>query len=209
MRVIVADDHTLFRAGLLRMLSDFPDIQVVAEASTGDETLAAAQAVAADLLILDLVMPGPTGVPLIERLKREQPDLPILVLTMHDEPATVRRTLQSGALGFITKDADPDTLLAAITSVAQRTPYVAPALAVRLVMHSDERKPASPAAPLSKREEEVMELIAEGLALNQIAKRLSVSPKTVTSHKANLMEKLGLKTNADLIRYVLERSSNR
>jgi DNA-binding NarL/FixJ family response regulator len=209
MRVIVADDHTLFRAGLLRMLSDFPDIQVVAEASTGDETLAAAQAVAADLLILDLVMPGPTGVPLIERLRREQPALPILVLTMHDEPATVRRTLQSGALGFITKDADPDTLLAAITSVAQHTPYVAPALAVRLVMHGEDRVQVAPVSPLSKREEEVMELIAEGLALNQIAKRLSVSPKTVTSHKANLMEKLGLKTNADLIRYVLERSSNR
>lgn len=203
-RIIVADDHTLFRAGLLSMLSDFPGIAVVAEAADGDEVLATAQTVAADILILDMAMPGPTGVALIERLCKEKPELPILILTMHDEPATIRRALKAGALGFITKDADPETLMAAITSVSRRGSYVAPNLAARLAMQSDNEVKPVVDILLSRRETEIMGLIAEGIALNQIAQMLCVSPKTVTSHKSNLMEKLGLKTNADLIRYVLE-----
>lgn len=201
-KLIVADDHQLFRAGLIRMLADLPDLEVVAEASDGDETLDLVSRVEADVLTLDLTMPGPTGAPLIEKLVSIKPTLPILVLSMHDEPATVRRVLKSGATGYITKSADPDVLHAAITSVSRHTPYVAPNLAVSLALNLEEETD-QPAA-LSKREQEVLALIAQGLALTEIAERLFVSPKTVTTHKSNLMDKLNIKNNADLIRYALE-----
>ena len=205
LRTIVADDHTLFRAGLLRMLSDFPEVTVVAEAEDGHQVLQTTDQVAADLLILDLMMPGITGIALIEQLVAKKPDLPILVLTMHDEPATVRRVLRAGALGFITKDVAPDILRDAIATVGRRDAYVTPALATRLALASCRDEAEDSRQPLSRREQEVADLIAEGLALNQIAKRLNVSPKTITSHKANLMDKLGLRNNAELMRYVLER----
>ena len=116
-RVIVADDHTLFRIGLRQMLESFDGVSVVAEAANATQTLDVAQNVAADLLISDLTMPGTVGTQLIEQLRRQHPALPILVLSMHDEPATVRRALQAGATGYLTKESSPDTLHAAVRQV--------------------------------------------------------------------------------------------
>lgn len=201
-KLIVADDHQLFRAGLTRMLTDLPDIEVVAEANDGEETLATLTRVAADVLTLDLTMPGITGVPLIEKIHALKPNLPILILSMHDEPATIRRVLKSGAMGYITKSAAPEVLHAAISSVHGGTPYVDPSLTVSLAL--DVEEPPKQTVPLSKREHEVLYLITQGLPLIEIAERLFVSPKTVTTHKANLMEKLKVKNNTELIRYALE-----
>jgi DNA-binding NarL/FixJ family response regulator len=201
-RIIVADDHKLFRAGLIRMLGDLPSITVVAEASDGDQALQAALSIDADVLILDLNMPGPTGVALIEQIHLLKPALPILVLSMHDEAATVRHALKSGASGYITKDVDPDTLMNATHKLARGERFVAPNLAVALAF-SDQLSSA-PAGGLSTREKEVLHLIAIGLPLTQIAERLCVSPKTVTTHKANLMGKLSIDNNSELIRYALE-----
>ncbi|HEX5393874.1 MAG TPA: response regulator transcription factor [Rhodocyclaceae bacterium] len=201
-KLIVADDHQLFRAGLTRMLADLPDIEVVAEANDGEETLALLAHVEADVLTLDLTMPGMTGVPLIEKIHALKPTLPILILSMHDEPATIRRVLKSGAMGYITKSAAPEVLHAAINSVHAGVPYVDPSLAVSLALNLEEEP--KQAVALSKREQEVLYLITQGLPLIEIAERLFVSPKTVTTHKTNLMEKLKVKNNTELIRYALE-----
>lgn len=200
-RVIVADDHKLFRAGLIRMLGDLPRIEVVAEASDGETLMATLAQVETDVLILDLNMPGLHGAALIERLHAGKPDLPILVLSMHDEAATIRQALKSGASGYITKDVDPETLHNAIVMLARGERYVAPNLAVKLAFGD---QAAAPANPLSAREKEVLRLIVRGLPLTRIAEELCVSPKTVTTHKANLMGKLNIDNNSELIRYALE-----
>jgi len=202
-RIIVADDHTLFRIGLRQMLESFDGIAVVAEAANAEQTLAVTDTVDADLLISDLTMPGTSGTQLIEQLHRRQPSLPILILSMHDEPATVRRALQAGATGYITKESSPDTLHAAVRHVAAGQRYIPPALAELLAFESV-RPPSNPHETLSQRERQIFKLIAQGTMLSQIAEQLHLSPKTVTTHKTHLMEKLGIGNNADLIRYAIE-----
>lgn len=203
-RIILADDHTLFRAGLKQMLHSFAGYRVVAEATDARETLAAVAGEAADLLILDLTMPGATGTQLIEKVVDGHPELPVLVLSMHDEPATVRRALQAGAAGYLTKEASPDTLIVAVVRVAAGERYIAPAVAESLAFESLDPGRSARHETLSRREWEVLRLIAGGMPLSQIAERLSLSPKTITTHKAHLMEKLGVGNNADLIRYAVE-----
>jgi len=202
-RIIIADDHTLFRIGLRQMLESFAGISVVAEAANAAQMLEAARTVAADLLISDLTMPGTGGTQLIEQLHREHPSLPILILSMHDEPATVRRALQAGATGYLTKESSPDTLHAAVRQVAAGERFIPPGLAEMLAFESV-RTGGLPHETLSQRERQIFKLIAQGVSLNQIAEQLHLSPKTVTTHKTHLMEKLGIANNADLIRYAIE-----
>jgi DNA-binding NarL/FixJ family response regulator len=202
-RIIIADDHTLFRIGLKQMLESFEGFSVVAEAANAAQMLAAAQSVEADLLISDLTMPGTGGMQLIEKLHQEHPSLPILVLSMHDEPATVRRALQAGATGYLTKESSADTLHAAVRQVAAGERFIPPALAETLAFESV-RPSGLPHETLSQRERQIFKLIAQGVALSQIAEQLHLSPKTVTTHKTHLMEKLGIANNADLIRYAIE-----
>lgn len=206
-KAIVADDHTLFRIGLVRMLNSLPGIKVVAEAATGAEVLEVIEHVEADLLVLDLSMPGVTGTSLIEAVRRVMPGLPVLILSMYDEATLVRQALRSGAAGYITKNADPDILQAAVTGVARGERYLAPAIAQALAFDFEPEAGADPLAALSQRERQVLRLMVdEGLSLVQIAEQLDLSPKTVTTHKANIMSKLGVSTNAELIRYVLSQS---
>lgn len=203
-RIILADDHTLFRAGLRQMLHSHSGFEVVAEATNAAETLAAVATVAADLLVLDLTMPGTTGTRLVAAVADAHPDLPVLVLSMHDEPATVRRALQAGAAGYLTKEASPDTLITAVARVAGGERYIAPAVAESLAFESLGPGQTARHETLSRREWEVLRLIARGMPLSQIADELNLSPKTITTHKAHLMEKLGVSNNADLIRYAVE-----
>lgn len=204
-RLIVADDHTLFRSGLLRMLASFDGIEVVAQAADAAQVSAAVAATAADLLMLDLSMPGASGVSLIERVHAAKPALPILVLSMHDEPPLAKQALKAGAAGYITKDVSPEILFEAISKVGQGGRYVAPALAESLAFDFSAPSGDSQSHGLTGRELEVLELIAaQGLSLVEIAERLQLSPKTVTSHKANIMAKLGVANNVELIRYVLD-----
>lgn len=207
-RLIVADDHTLFRIGLRQMLHTFPDIEVVQEATNADEALAAAQSAVAtggaDLLLTDLTMPGTTGTRLIESLHRQCPQLPLLVLSMHDEPAMVRRAMQAGASGYITKEATPQVLQTAIMRVANGERYIAPGLTEAISLETLNHGTGERHQSLSPREWEVLRLIVSGTSLNQIAEQLNLSPKTVTTHKAHLMEKLGVASNAELMRYAIE-----
>lgn len=207
-RLIVADDHTLFRIGLRQMLHTFPDIEVVQEATNADEALAAAQSAVAtggaDLLLTDLTMPGTTGTRLIESLHRQCPQLPLLVLSMHDEPAMVRRAMQAGASGYITKEATPQVLQTAIMRVANGERYIAPGLTEAISLETLNHGTGERHQSLSPREWEVLRLIVAGTSLNQIAEQLNLSPKTVTTHKTHLMEKLGVASNAELMRYAIE-----
>ena len=202
-RIIIADDHTLFRIGLKQMLESFDGVSVVAEAANAAQTLDVVQGVAADLLVSDLTMPGTCGTQLIEQLHRQHPSLPILILSMHDEPATVRRALQAGASGYLTKESSPAMLQAAVRQVAAGERFIPPALAEMLAFES--LRPSSlPHETLSQRERQIFKLIAQGGMLSQIAEQLHLSPKTVTTHKTHLMEKLGIANNAELIRYAIE-----
>lgn len=204
-RIITADDHTLFRVGLRQMLHSFAGLEVVKEATDAGEALAAAKRGGADLIILDLTMPGATGTSLIEQIRGACPALPILVLSMHDEPGTVRRALQAGASGYITKGSSPDVLFQAVSRVAAGERYVDPTLTEALALASSALASEDPRETLSPREWQVLRLIVQGVPLAQIAEQLHLSPKTVTTHKSHLMGKLGIENNADLIRYALER----
>lgn len=209
-KVIVVDDHTLVRDGLIRMLNSFPGIKVVAGAANGAEALKVAQSIAADVVTLDLSLPDVSGTSLIEAMRETIPGLPILILSMHDESALIKQVLKSGASGYVTKNADPDSLQAAITSVARGERYLPPNLAQTLAFEFAPEPKADAAPVLSQRERQVLRLIAEeGLSLVEIAQLLDLSPKTVTSHKANIMAKLGLANNAELIRYALSQPSDR
>lgn len=204
LRLLIADDHTLFRIGLKQMLHSFPGIEVVREATSAEETLAGVRKGGIDLLLTDLTMPGNTGTQLIAAVRGACPTLPILVLSMHDEPATVRRALQAGAQGYITKEATPEILDAAIRRVASGEQYLAPSIAHELALETLNHGSGERHHTLSPREWEVLRLIVTGTSLNQIAEQLNLSPKTVTTHKTHLMEKLGVESNADLMRYAIE-----
>ena len=203
-RIIIADDHTLFRVGLKQMLHSFAGIEVVREATNAAETLAAASAGAADLIVMDLTMPGVSGTSLIEQTRKARPDLPILVLSMHDEPGTVRRALRAGASGYITKGSSPDTLFTAVARVGAGERFIDPSIAESLAFDTAAHGAGDPHQSLSQREWQVLRLIAQGVMLSQIAEQLHLSPKTVTTHKTHVMEKLGIANNADLIRYAIE-----
>jgi DNA-binding NarL/FixJ family response regulator len=203
-RIITADDHTLFRVGLRQMLHSFAGLEVVKEATDAATALAAAKRGGADLIVLDLTMPGATGTSLIEQIRAACPALPILVLSMHDEPGTVRRALQAGASGYITKGSSPDVLFQAVSRVAAGEGYVDPTLAEAQAPADSAVGRDDPQQVLSPREWQVLRLIAQGQPLAQIAEQLHLSPKTVTTHKSHLMGKLGIENNAELIRYAIE-----
>lgn len=200
---IVADDHTLVRRGIVGMIAGESDFNVVGEAACGTEVLGLLEKTSADLLILDITMPGISGIELIKRLSRDYPKLPILVLSMHDEISLVGQILSMGASGYLTKHCAPKILLAAARKVASGGRFVEHELADKLLF-SNANGADAPHHSLSEREMQVLRLIVEGHGLNNIASILSVSPKTISTHKTRLMQKLEVQNNTDLIRYALE-----
>jgi len=201
-RILIAEDHAIVRSGLRQILATTTDLVVAGEATQGGEVLEQARAGELDLVLLDMAMRGPSGVELIRRLRAERPQLPILVLSMYNEGAIVSRALKAGAAGYVTKDSEPEVLLAAIRKVAGGGRFIDPAL-VETVVFADLDGDRSPQKALSDRELQVLQLIAAGNALGDIALQLHVSPKTVSTHKMRLMQKLGIDNNADLIRYAV------
>lgn len=200
-RILLADDHAIVREGLKQLLQLQVDIRVAAEATTGDEVEALLRREAVDLLMLDMSMPGLSGEPLIVRVHAGYPSLPILVLSMLNEPQVARRALQAGARGYVTKDQSPDVLLTAIRKVAAGGRFIDPTLAEQLIF--DLPGAVSGRGPLSEREFEILGYLAKGVSINEIASLLGISNKTVSTHKTRLMEKMGFASNADLVRYVL------
>jgi DNA-binding NarL/FixJ family response regulator len=202
-RVVVADDHAIVREGLRRILSADSGFAVVGEAKDGHEAFAAARAGGFDVLLLDLSMPGRSGVELIQRIKEEQPAIKVLVLSMHDEDQYAVRAIRAGASGYLTKDAATTQLVAAIRKVAGGglfiTPRVAEALAVQLQAPADEL----PHKRLSDREHQIFLRLVAGDSVSAIAERLHLSVKTVSTHKTHVLEKMGMGSVAELVRYAV------
>ena len=199
-RVLLADDHSIVRDGLKRILAATPDLQVAGEAADGDEALAAVKANDYDVVMLDMSMPGLSGIDLIKRLKLERPKLKILVLSMHGESQYAARVLKAGAAGYLSKDSAAGMLLNALRKVAAGGVHIGDAAAASLLQSGD--KP--PHESLSDREFEVMRLLVEGLGPTEIGERLHLSVKTVSTHKTRILDKLGLGSTAELVRYAME-----
>lgn len=202
-RLLLADDHAIVRSGLVQLLSGYGDLQVVAEADRPEQVLALAAAGGIDLLVLDMNMPGPSGVPLIARLRLQSPGLPIVVLSMLNEGQVVARALAAGAAGYVAKASGIAVLHDAIVRVAGGGRFIDPLL-VDGVVFERHQGGADLHESLSARERQVLAMIVDGLRLGEIADHLHVSAKTISTHKMRLMQKLGIETNADLVRYAVE-----
>lgn len=202
-RLLIADDHAIVRKGLAQLFSLVGDIQVVAEAHNGPQVLATLRDITVDLVLLDMTMPGLNGEELIARIRLQHPSQAILVLSMHDEAQIAQRALRAGAAGYLTKDSEPEVLLAAVRRVAAGGRFVDPDIAEQLIFQLGgvSSRPAHEA--LSSREFQILCLLARGVGVNEIAGGLAISNKTVSTHKARLMEKMGFSSNADLIRYAV------
>ena len=198
-RVLLADDHKIVRDGLRRILSGHADIEVAAEAADGDQALALVRANAYDVAVLDMSMPGLSGLDLIKRLKLERPALKLLVLSMHGEDQYAARVLKAGASGYLNKDSASEMLLGALRKIAAGGVHIGEAAAASLV--SSDRAAHE---TLSNREFEVLRLLVAGSSPTDIAEQLHLSVKTVSTHKTRMLEKLKLRTTADLVRYALE-----
>lgn len=202
--IVLADDHSIVRSGLATLLASRGGLRVVGEAADGLALLRILGHTPADLVLLDLSMPGLSGVDLVHRLRAEHPALPILMLSMHVEAPLVGRMLRAGVAGYVTKDCDPEVLLAAIRKVGSGGRYIDPALVDSVVFQAGgEEGAGSPHELLSPREMQVLQRICAGQPLGHIADELHLSPKTVSTHKMRLMQKLDLQTNADLLKYAL------
>jgi len=202
--VLLADDHAIVRAGLKEILAATGDMTVAGEATNGQEVMAQIRARDFDVAVLDMSMPGRSGIELIKQVKDEKPKLRILVLTMHSEAQYAVRALKAGASGYLTKEAAADQLVAAIRKIAAGGAYVSSETAERLVLDTAPQAVVAPHTLLSDREFQVLQMIAGGKTVGEIAKRLSLSVKTVSTHKTRILHKMGLANQAELIRYALE-----
>jgi len=198
--IAIADDHAIVRSGLKQIFETTTDIAVVGEASNSMEVLELCRKVSCDLLLLDMTMPGSSGVELIKRLRVEMPSLPILILSMHNEGQIVSLALKAGATGYVTKDSETEILLSAIRRIAAGGKFIDPSL-VEIVVFNPLGDENFPHDSLSERELQVLKMIASGTSLNDIAYELHLSPKTISTHKMRLMQKLSIDNNADLVRY--------
>lgn len=203
-RVLLADDHPIVRAGLREILADTGDITVTGEASNGQEVLARVRGQDFDVAVLDMSMPGRSGIELIKQMKSEKPKLRVLILSMHSEQQYAVRAVKAGASGYLTKDSAADELVAAIRRIAAGGAYISPETAERLAMDAAPRTDAAPHTLLSDREFQVFQLIAAGKSVTEIAQQLSLSVKTVSTHKTRIMQKMQLANQAGLIRYAFE-----
>lgn len=202
-RVLVADDHAVVRQGICGIINTTDDLRLIGEASNGWHVLDMIVSTDADLLLTDMSMPGPSGGDLVEQVKRIKPDLPILVLSVFSEAQIAESALQRGASGYLTKNSDPGMIIAAIRQCASGAGYIQPELAARIMMSRKSIATEVPHATLSKRERQIMLLIASGMSINVIAGKLYVSPKTVSTHKFRIMQKLQLQSVAELVRYAI------
>lgn len=203
-RLLIADDHAIVRTGLKQIFALVPDLDVVAEAENGSEAIECLRHDPVDLLLMDLDMPGISGADLIARIKTQWPDLPILILSMHNEPNVAVRALRAGAAGYITKDSNLDVLLTAIRTVAAKGNYIASGLAEKMVFYEMPATQRAPHLLLTDRETEVFRLLVTGMSVNDIAAKIVISNKTVSTHKVRLMDKMNLTSMADLMRYAMQ-----
>lgn len=203
-RILIVDDHPVVRAGLRRIAEDDRGISVTAEAPSGDDALVALREHVADVVLLDVSMPGSPFTETLRRLREAHPTVRILVLSAHPEDQWAVRALRGGASGYLTKDHSPEQLLDAIRRVHRGGRYVSPTLAERLAAQLGQDFVGAPHEQLSDREFDVLRGLGTGRTVKQVAAELGLSPKTVSTYRTRLMEKMGFATNADLVRYTAE-----
>lgn len=204
MRILIADDHAVFRRGLRDTLADaFPRV-TFGEAKTAQETIEHVRRQHWDVIILDISMPGKSGLDILDDLRRLRPKLPVLLLTMHPEQQYARRALKAGAAGYLTKDGVPEELKEAIKKIVAGGRYVSATLAEKLAVDLQDGADVPLYELLSDREFQVLRMIASGKTVKEIAEDLSLSVKTVSTYRGRVLEKTGMKTNAELIRYALQ-----
>jgi two-component system, NarL family, invasion response regulator UvrY len=205
---LVVDDHTIFRSGLQRLLSDETDMRVREQAGNATDAMQILRRSTFDIVILDINMKGRSGLDMLKLLRREWPALPVLMVSMYPEEQFARAALEAGANGYVSKDAEPEDLLAAIRRVAQGGSYVTPGFAAR---RRDARSalgesPAPLHFKLTAREMQIMSAIVSGTSLTQIAEQLFLSVKTVSTYRGRILEKLQLASNSELVRYAMQNS---
>jgi two-component system invasion response regulator UvrY len=203
-KVLIVDDHEVVREGVKRLLDEQPGAISCGEAGTPDEAVRMALVDDWDAVVLDLSFSGKSGLEVLKELKQVRPRLPVLVLTMHTEEQYARRVFKAGAAGFITKDSPRAELSKAIHKVMEGGKYLSPALAERLILDLERGVDRTPDQILSDREFQVMRLIASGKTLSEIADLLSLSDKTISTYRARLMEKMRMRTNAELTHYAIQ-----
>ena len=206
-RVLLADDHAVLRSGLRLLLDAQPDLHVVGEANDGREALALAASLKPDLILLDLTMPGLSGMEALPAIRKAAPETRLLILTMHDDEGYLRQALRSGATGYVLKKAADAELVSAVRAVMRGELYIHPSLTKSLLEGllpaAAVQSPADPWEALSDREQEVLTLVALGHTSAEIAERLSLSVKTVETYRARGMEKLGLRSRAALVQFAM------
>lgn len=203
-KVLIADDHAIVRRGLKQILDDTSDLIVAGEAISGREVIELIREEEFDVVVLDISLPDKNGLDVLYDVKHEYPDLPVLVLSMYSEKQYALRMLQAGAAGYLSKESAPDELVAAIRKVAWGSKYITASLAEILADDRDETTSNPLHQKLSDREYSVMRLIASGKTVNEIADQLCLSPKTISTYRTRLLEKLHLKTNAEVMRYAMQ-----
>ena len=202
-KILVADDHAVVRSGLRQLLSEQPDLVVAGEAVNGLEVLKKLREQAFDLLLTDMAMPGRSGIELIKQVKAEHPKLGILVLSMHKEEQYAVRALKAGAGGYLTKESAPDQLVFAIRKVAGGGVFISATVAERLALYLNGNHEADPHTLLSDREFQIFRMIVSGASLGSIADELSLSVKTVSTHKTRILQKMQMTSSAELIHYAI------
>ena len=203
-RVVLVDDHAILRSGLRKVLEAEADIEVVGEAESAERAVFEALSTKPDVIVMDVVMPGTSGIEGTPLVLHEAPDAKVLVLSMQDDPRYVREAFAQGASGYVLKEAADTEVVGAIRAVAAGEQYVHPTLGARIVAAEAEERRRAEADPLSEREREVLRLLALGHTNQEIAKMLYISVRTAETHRAHIMQKLLLSTRAELVRYALE-----
>jgi two-component system response regulator NreC len=202
-RAVVVDDHAVVRSGLKLLLDREDDIEVVGEAGNAKDAIFRVRAFKPDIVLLDVVMPGQSGIEVLPTLLKESPETRVLVLSMQDDPRYVREAFAAGAAGYVLKEAADEEVVAAVREIAEGRSYVHPALGARILAAEAEERAAAEADPLSDREREVLRLLALGHTNQEIAKLLYISVRTAETHRAHIMQKLRLSTRAELVRHAL------
>lgn len=203
LRVLIADDHAITREGLRRILTDYPEPVHVGEAANAAQTLALMRKHKWDVVLLDISMPDKSGLDVLKSIRKERPHLPVIVLSMYPVDQYALRVLKAGGTGYLTKESAPEQLLAAVRKVAAGETFITPELAERLAREFFRSSATLPHENLSDREFEVLRLIATGKTPTEIATHLSLSVKTVSTYRARLLQKMGMRHNAELTHYAV------
>ncbi len=205
-RVLIADDHPIVRQGLKQILSEEPDMEIVGEATNSNEVIDLAEKRNWDIVILDITMPGRGGLDVLKVLRRDFPKLPVLVLSIHPEDQYAVRALKAGAAGYMTKESAPEELIMAMRTVLKGKKYISPSLAEKLADYLEREDQKNIHEILSDREHQVLLMIASGKSIKEIAEELSLSIKTISTYRARIFEKMKMKSNAELIRYAINKN---